>query len=300
MTKGRTPRLAFVAVVTAFFMAFAGIALADGIQGDTDALSTSSPAANGLDANQTAGTTVQYDYSAHIKDTGNVNNNVFAASGDTVTAFVTVVDQPVGWTTSVSKQFTGADAFTAYDQNRAGELSVTVPSGATAGDVGHVKVEITATASNGESLSPGKVVLNYNITVDAAQGCTYTATFRAPLDQSTPANFIGNVFKKGRVLPVKANVYCNGVEITPSNSTLVPSVVSGSSSFVAKATDAVETFSDAGSSAGGTTDMRWSTDGFWLYNYDTSKLLLGTTHQINIKIDGTVIQSTYVLLNPTK
>jgi hypothetical protein len=159
-----------VASMTVAFLLVGGIALADGIQGDIDALSTSAPAANGLDASQAAGATSTYAYSAFIKETGNATDDVFASSGDTVSATVAITQNDLGWTASVDTQFTGTDTFTAYDQNRAGSLSVTVPAGATVGTVNHIKVEIAATASNGQGLSPTNVILNYNITVGSGGG----------------------------------------------------------------------------------------------------------------------------------
>jgi hypothetical protein len=142
-------------------------AVADGIAGDVDAVATSAPAGNGLDASQTIGSPATYDYSAFVKETGNTTNDVFAASGDTVSASVAITQNDLGWPASVDTQFTGGNAFTAYLQNKAGMLSVTVPNTTSAGAVNHIKVTITATASNGQTMSPDSVVLNYNITATA-------------------------------------------------------------------------------------------------------------------------------------
>jgi hypothetical protein len=60
----------------------------------------------------------------------------------------------------------------------------------------------------------GGSAFTITFTVAEAEACTYTASFVAPMDQSTPAKFIGNTFKKGRVIPIKAHVYCSGTEIT--------------------------------------------------------------------------------------
>ena len=307
---GRRTRV--LALVTIASLTMTTVAFADGIQGDTDAVATSAPAANGLDANQTIGTTATYDYSAYIKETGNAGDDVFAALGDTVGASVAITQNSLGWSASVNTQFTGAGAFTAYDQNKAGLLSVTVPNSATAGDINHIKLVITATASNSQSMSPNTVTLNYNITATAPVGCTYTASFLAPLDTSTPANFVGNTFKRGRVLPVKAKVYCNGVEITPDNSSLIPWISVQGGTFVPPATDAVETFSDAGSSSGDTQNMRFQSDGagsgFWLFNLDTASQKINSPYVAYVNIGGTnyvstagtKITSTFVSLNPTK
>lgn len=153
-TVGAALLLAFTSV---------GVVLADGIQGDTDALATSAPSANGLDATQNAGTTVLYDYSAFIKETGNASDNVFAGSSDTVTASVSVTQNDLGWATSLTDtSFT----FDAYNQNKAGQLSVTVPADAVSAALNHIKVEIQVTnVSNGQQMATDFVVLNYNITV---------------------------------------------------------------------------------------------------------------------------------------
>ena len=302
MSKGRTPRLAFVAAVTAFFMAFAGIALADQMQVDNDVAGpgnqniVSFTVAPGATVNTSGQMTIQYQGNQHLPDG--------AALAFSVSAQQTTL--PSGYSVSTVNGTVPSDwsSSSTGRQVALGTSNVSFTAPSTAGDYQYA-VKWTASGpsclDNNPTCLTGSNDLTVNVKVEEQQQtCTYTATFRAPLDQSSPANFVGNTFKKGRVLPVKANVYCNGVEITPSNSSLVPSIALGSTSFVPKATDAVETFSDAGSSAGGTTDMRWSTDGFWLYNYDSSKLLAGSSHKISIQIDGQTITNTFVLLNPTK
>lgn len=152
-------------------------AFADGIEGDADTLATAPPTENGLSADQTiGGPAVLYDYSAVVKNTGNATNDVFKLSGDKVNAAVTFT-QSEAWTASVDTQFTDSagNAFTTYEQNKAGKLSVTVPNSATAGDVNHINVTITATATNGQSLSPSKVELNYTITARAPSAPANTA-----------------------------------------------------------------------------------------------------------------------------
>jgi hypothetical protein len=297
-----------LAVVAATMTVMAGTTFADGIAGDTDALATAAPAANGLDADQTIGTTDTYDYSAYIKETGNAGDDVFLNSGDTVGATVVITQNDLSWPASVDTQFNGSNAFTAYDpQNKAGLLSVTVPSSASVSDINHIKVEITATASNGQSMSPNTVTLNYNITATAPVGCTYTASFLAPIDQSTSSGLMGNTFKKGRVIPVKAIVYCNGTPITPYNSSLIPWISVTEAGFLATASDAVESFSDAGSSSAGTQDFRWVDDlsvtggGYWIYNLDTSKsFVVGKTYNVYVNVDTTQITSTWAVLVPKK
>jgi hypothetical protein len=297
---GRASALALAGLLVA-----TGAVYADQLQGDTDALSTAAPHANGLDATQTVGTTVSYDYSAHVKETGNANDDVFPG---TVEANVSIVQNDLGWSASVG----GALSFTAYDQNQAGLLSVTVPAGTADGTINHIKVKIeydaTASDTNDNNQLTGgnaSVVLNYNIEADAPVGCSYTASFLAPLDQSTPSNFVGNTFKRGRVLPVKAIVKCNGAEITPATFPgVIPWISVQDGTFVPKATDAVETFSDAGSSSNGTADMRFQSDGagsgFWLFNLDTASQKVNSPYVAYVNVGNTQIATTFVQLSPTK
>jgi hypothetical protein len=152
-----------LAVITVASLIMATTALADVIQADTDAVATSAPSANGLDATQSAGATVEYDYSAFIKNNGNPTDDVFAGAGDTVTVSVAVTQNDLGWTTSLNPD---SFIFDDYGQNKAGQLSVTVPSGAASGDVNHIKVEISVTnVSNGSPLTPASLPLNYTVTV---------------------------------------------------------------------------------------------------------------------------------------
>lgn len=160
------------AIAMLLVLATASLAFADAISADTDALATATPHANGLNATQDVGTTVDYDYSALVSETGNANDDVFQNSGDTVTATVSIDDNPAGWTLSLDDT---SFSWTAYDTNQAGKLSVTVPAGATDGAANAIKVKILVTnISNGETMSDQAkvVVLNYTIEANVPAGPT--------------------------------------------------------------------------------------------------------------------------------
>jgi hypothetical protein len=284
-------------------MASATVALADGIQGDTDALATSAPSANGLDATQSAGSTIQYDYSAFIMNTGTAANDVFVGGGDTVTASIAVTQNDLGWATSLSAS---SFSFTAYGQNMAGTLSVTVPSGTGSGVLNHIKLTISAAASNGETMSPASVVLNYNITTPADQGCTasYSATFLAPFDGVYPgSNLITNTMKNGRTVPVKVTIIdsCTNSPVTNLTGEAVSILVAKAPATSSTSpTDPVESYADAGTSNNGGNQFRWA-DGFWVYNLDSKGLGLTTDNCYRVSIYvNTTLASGYALLKPVK
>ena len=140
---------------------------ADQIVADRDALSTDSSAGNSLNANQQPGTTVAYDLSAHVKDTGNTTNNVFPG---TVTA---TIARSGAWLDGSDAGSPASFAFTAYDQNHAGTIRVTVPCDTAAGTTEQMTAEITAGAStNGQSLNPNSIALKFNITAQGANAST--------------------------------------------------------------------------------------------------------------------------------
>lgn len=289
--------------ITAMLLAVSGIALADLQETDNDIFSPGNQNIQGLTAapgatvNTTAQITITRSGSNHLPDGATVTFDVSTSQTTLPNSPAYSVSSVVG-TVPSNWSSQGSQTQAAMGTSN---ISFTAPS--TAGLYQYaVKWNASGPACIDENPSclTGSNDLTINLTVEEEQACTYTATFLAPLDQSTPAAFIGNTFKKGRVLPVKAHVFC-GTEITPANSSLVPYITTETATFVAKATDAVETFSDAGSSSAGTTNMRWSTDGFWIYNYDTSKgLTVGTTYNVFVNVDSTKITNTFVALVPTK
>jgi hypothetical protein len=76
-------------------------------------------------------------------------------------------------------------------------------------------------------------------------------------------------------------------------------------------TDSLETYADAGASAGGTSLFRWDpTAGQWIYNLDTKAppsmtMTIGSCYRLDVYVsDGTntvkISTSTYALFKPVK
>jgi hypothetical protein len=164
-----------MAITTVASLVMATAALADNLEADADALATSSPAGNALNANQQPGTTVSYDLSAAIKETGNANDDVFPGS------VVVTVARSGDWLAADA----GAPAslsLTAYDTNAAGTIRVTVPCGTTPGTVEAMSAVLTAAAStNGKTLNPDSVSLTYTITAQGADAATCAPSNAAPV-----------------------------------------------------------------------------------------------------------------------
>jgi len=143
-------------------------------------------------------------------------------------------------------------------------------------------------------------------TITVNQSCTYTASFLQPLDASTPSMFIDNTVKRGRVIPVKVTIQnsCGGYVTDTSGNAVTISVQTAT--FTPKATDTVETFSDAGSSSGQTSAFRWVTDatanggGYWIYNLDTSGFSVGTPKAAYVNVDSTKVLTNFAIVTPTK
>lgn len=152
---------------TAAFGLLAGVtnaAIADVLTADVDADAVASPHGNGLDADQVAGTTVAYDLSALIRETGNSNDDVFAGANDTVTVAIARsgdwLDAGVGSPSSF--------VFTAYEASQSGTIRITVPAGASGTKT--MSAVLTPTASNLKKIDG--VTLRWTITAKATAGPT--------------------------------------------------------------------------------------------------------------------------------
>ena len=105
----------------------------------------------------------------------------------------------------------------------------------------------------------------------------FSLVYHSPIDGSTNTNVVINTGKNGRVIPVKINVYLEGVnqssaQIAEGLLTInINPVTCGSSAVV----DSVELYADAGQSNGSTNEFRANADG-WIYNLDTRALNLVT------------------------
>jgi hypothetical protein len=142
-------------------------------------------------------------------------------------------------------------------------------------------------------------------TDDLTVNQTYSANFMQPLDGSTPSRLIANTMKKGRVVPIKVTI-TDDCTLAPVNDPLAaPSIDVVTANFTTTSTDAVETFSDAGQSAGELAMFRWTADtsvtggGFWIFNLDSNGLQIGTCYKIYPKVGG-IATSNFAILKPTK
>jgi hypothetical protein len=144
------------------------VAAADQLDADVDAFSTSPPQGNAVAANQQPGTTVEYDLSASIDETGNATDDVFKNAGDTVDVTIT---RSGAWLASLAGS-PASFSFTAYDVNQAGKIRITVPCGTSAGTKQEMRALLTAVASNGKTLSGNPVTLTWAITAQGADAAS--------------------------------------------------------------------------------------------------------------------------------
>jgi len=132
--------------------------------------------------------------------------------------------------------------------------------------------------SNGGSLpsSPINVTSAQTITGNYSVN-NYTIHYLAPIDESNLSTYRLNTGKNGRVIPVKVQIYKNGVAFETGT---VLMRVMGSNCTADDGNSLVEEYADAGSSNGNTNLFRWNagTPGFWIYNLDTKALGLATNN----------------------
>src|SRR5829696_309043 len=162
-------------------------AIADIFNADADLFATQvtgggpgSGTSNDLSATQDPGTTRSYPLSAAIRETGNTDDDVFAASGDKVTVTNTFGGDwlsPV----NVAPSFPPTFEINAYDQNAVGAISITVPCNAAANTSKTMTVNLGASASNGKSLNGDPQTLNYIITASGTPDASCTPANSAPV-----------------------------------------------------------------------------------------------------------------------
>ncbi|HEY9500897.1 MAG TPA: hypothetical protein VIR01_04625, partial [Pyrinomonadaceae bacterium] len=132
--------------------------------------------------------------------------------------------------------------------------------------------------TNGGSLpsSPINVTSAQTITGNYSVN-NYTIHYLTPIDESTLSTYRLNTGKNGRVIPVKVQIYKNGV---PVETGTVLMRVMGSNCAADDGNSLVEEYADAGNSNGNTNLFRWNagTPGFWIYNLDTKALGLATNN----------------------
>jgi len=101
---------------------------------------------------------------------------------------------------------------------------------------------------------------------------TYTGTWKQPINPNTNTlNSVVNTTKLGRVVPLKVTLVddCTLAPIDYTSGKDVSVRVYITLTATQVLTDAIEVYADAGEANNSTFCFRW-TDGFWLYNLDTS------------------------------
>jgi hypothetical protein len=150
------------------------VILADGVTADADALVLQTPHENFLLATQNGGTTVVYNFSAAVNNTGNATNDVFVGSSDSVSVSISRTGD---WLAGGAP---GSFTFTTYLSAQSGTIAVTVPCGFE-GTTKTMTVALTAgTSTNGKTLAPAGVTLSYDITAGPDDASC------APVDTTPP------------------------------------------------------------------------------------------------------------------
>lgn len=130
-----------------------------------------------------------------------------------------------------------------------------------------------------------------------------------PFDGASPSNLVTNTMKNGRVVPVKTTIFdvCTDGYVTDGAAVTIKTRLEGGTASAP--TDPVEMYADAGSSSGGTSAFRWTTDttapagGFWIYNLDSKGLGLttGNTYRVDVYVGSVkATATTWALLKPVK
>ncbi len=132
----------------------------------------------------------------------------------------------------------------------------------------------------------------------------YTLDYLSPLDDSIGSTVVKNTGKNGRVIPVKVDVFLEGVRQTSAHISLGDLTIKVflTPTCTADVTDAVELYADAGNSNGNTDDFRSSGDS-WIYNLDTKAMALVTNkcYRLDVYLAGVKISTQrFAVFQPTK
>ena len=159
---------------------------------------------------------------------------------------------------------------------------------------------------NGGTLPSNPITVAGPLTVDGIYSQnTFTIRYLQPIDQSSGSSYVVNTGKNGRVIPVKVEVFKNGTEIEAGTFLMK---VGGSNCSAGAPTDLVTEYADAGNSNGNTNLFRW-TDGFWIYNLETTALKLTTNscYRLDVYMTATtgatavfVSSATWAIFKPVK
>ena len=139
------------------------------------------------------------------------------------------------------------------------------------------------------------------ITVSSAMTITgvyslnvYTIHYLRPIDESTAASYLVNTGKNGRVIPVKVEIFKNGVPVLAGD---VLMRIAGSNCAAGSGDAPVEEYADAGNSNNGTNLFRLTSDS-WIYNLDTKALGLVNNNCYRLDVYfGTITGPTAVKLS---
>ena len=124
------------------------------------------------------------------------------------------------------------------------------------------------------------------------------------MDDSILPTILKNVGKNGRVIPVKVEVFLEGVAQTSTQiaSGALTISVNLMPSCSSTASDTVETYADAGASNGNTNQFRWDGNS-WIYNLDTTqvKMTNNPCYQLDVLLNGVKLSTQRVaVFQPTK
>jgi hypothetical protein len=260
---------------------------------------------SGATFTMTSGTT---DCTVKYDQAGNANYNAATQKTETVTAVK--ADQTTLTVTSPNSGING-DKLTPATSGGSGSGAISFTTSGTACQMGTGpdagKLLITS-GTGACSITAHKAAdANYNAADSAPHAVTIAkVTFMSPVDMAP----IMNIAKLGRVVPVKANVFQNGIAVGQTGGPIYVSGFSEVSCTTGATTDAIDQYAAAGSSNTGNL-FRWDTTGqFWIYNFDTSAFTMkqGNCYRINVNFGGVVSGSTasggslagYFLLQTTK
>lgn len=169
----------------------------------------------------------------------------------------------------------------------------------TASDIVDGTVPVTCSPVSGSTFTQGTTTVDCSAEDEAGNvaQASFTVTVNilsAMWKEPINGPSVINVAKAGRVIPVKVEVFLNGVE--NQNTGEVTFKLYKSNGCTAGATDAVETFAAVGEAAGGDAYV-WNADGGW-YQYNLKTPSTPGCYTGQVLLNGNV--AGYFLINATK
>lgn len=205
-----------------------------------------------------------------------VSGTVYDNAGHGTTRFVSakidLTDPTVtcGSTPTFALNQSGATVSATVSDGLSGPVSASVSGAANTALVSGGTVALTGTDAAGNSTT---VNCPYNVA---------SVIFGKPIEGPS----VMNIAKLGRVIPVKATVLLNGTAIGSSDGPVSIGGLGNVNCQTGVTSDTVEEYAAAGSSNYGNL-FRWdSTEGRWMYNYDTSALKGNNCYRINVHLGG--------------